>query len=143
MSLPEVLLWVQLRARQPEGPRIRRQHPIGPWVIDFFCSDANLAIEIDGEAHSMGDQPRRDERKDDYLRRLGIDVLRIPAIDVLKDPSGVAMGIFDACRAPPQSAGPAVPPTAPPHAGEHLSLEILPRAAGEVDRRAAARRRGR
>lgn len=117
MSLPEVLLWVKLRRRQPDMRAIRRQHPMGPYVVDFYCSDAKLAIEIDGESHAMGDQPQRDRRKTSYLNGLGIEVLRIPAIDVLRDPSSVAMAIFDACRAPPQSAGPADPPTAPPLCG--------------------------
>ncbi len=117
MSLPEVLLWVQLRDRNPGAPRIRRQHPVGPWVIDFYCSKAKLAIEIDGESHLMGDQPQRDELKTAYLNSLGIDVLRIPAIDGLKDPSGVALGIFDACSAPPQSSGLNGPLTAPPLGG--------------------------
>jgi hypothetical protein len=49
MTLPEVVLWQCLRQR-PEGLKFRRQHPTGPYVLDFFCSDARLAIEVDGEA---------------------------------------------------------------------------------------------
>jgi len=56
MTLPEVLLWRWLRQR-PEGLKFRRQYPTGPYVLDFFCSDARLAIEVDGEAHSCGDRP--------------------------------------------------------------------------------------
>ena len=114
MSLPEVLLWVKLRNRQPDGPRIRRQHPIGPYVIDFFCSEARLAIEIDGQAHGMGRQPQIDREKTEYLQSLGIDVLRIPASDVLKDPGEIAYGIWHRCKAPPQSSEPSAPLTAPP-----------------------------
>ncbi len=117
MSLPEVLLWVKLRSRQPGGPRIRRQHAIGPYVIDFFCSEARLAIEIDGEAHAMGHQPEFDRQKTEYLEALGIEVLRIPAREVLKDPSEVAFGIYRRCNAPPQSSGPLDPPPAPPSHG--------------------------
>ena len=118
MSLPEVLLWVKLRERQPDGPRIRRQHPIAPYVIDFFCSEARLAIEIDGEAHSMGNQPEFDRTRTAYLESLGLEVLRIPARDVLKDPGEVAYGIWHRCKAPPQSSGPADPLPAPPlHGG--------------------------
>nr|WP_324255282.1 DUF559 domain-containing protein [Sphingomonas sp. PL-96] len=50
MSLPEVLLWRELRAR-PAGLRFRRQHPAGPYVLDFFCSAQRLAVEVDGDAH--------------------------------------------------------------------------------------------
>ncbi len=117
MSLPEVLLWVKLRNRQPDGPRIRRQHAIGPYVVDFFCSEARLAIEIDGEAHTMGRQPELDRQKTRYLEGLGIEVLRIPAKEVLKDPSEVAYGIYHRCVAPPQSSGPTDPLPAPPFPG--------------------------
>ena len=58
MTLPEVILWHWLRQR-PEGLKFRRQHPTGPYVLDFFCSDARLAIEVDGEAHSRGNRPDR------------------------------------------------------------------------------------
>ena len=46
MTLPEVLMWKALR-NQPNGLKFRRQHPSGPYILDFFCSDARLAIEID------------------------------------------------------------------------------------------------
>ncbi|HEX8527090.1 endonuclease domain-containing protein [Allosphingosinicella sp.] len=59
MSLPEVLLWQQLRG-EPAGLKFRRQHPTGPYDIDFYCSDARLAIEVDGEGHNRGDRPARD-----------------------------------------------------------------------------------
>ena len=118
MSLPEVLLWTRLRVRQGDTPVIRRQHPIGPYVLDFYCSERKLAIEIDGIVHTTGDWPRRDQLRDDYLRGMGIAVIRIAASEVLKDLDGVADGILDAARAPPQSSGPADPLTAPPlHGG--------------------------
>jgi very-short-patch-repair endonuclease len=53
MSLPEVLLWRVLRAR-PQGIKFRRQHASGPYILDFYCSDARLAVEIDGHAHEHG-----------------------------------------------------------------------------------------
>lgn len=62
MSLPEVLLWRILRQRQT-GFRFRRQHPIGTWVLDFYCPEAKLGIEIDGISHDMGDGPERDARR--------------------------------------------------------------------------------
>jgi very-short-patch-repair endonuclease len=84
MTLPEVILWHWLRQR-PKGLKFRRQHPTGPYVLDFFCSDARLAIEIDGEAHSRGDRPERDARRDRWLQSAGIETLRIPATAVLED----------------------------------------------------------
>ena len=92
MSLPEVLLWEQLRKR-PGGLKFRRQHPAGAYVLDFFCSDARLAIEIDGESHSRGDRPQRDTIRDDWFAKAGIETLRIPARTVLSDVVAVADGI--------------------------------------------------
>jgi very-short-patch-repair endonuclease len=60
MSLPEVMLWKGLRGRQPGKPVFRRQHPLGPYVLDFFCPSARLCVEIDGGSHSFGDRPRAD-----------------------------------------------------------------------------------
>jgi very-short-patch-repair endonuclease len=60
----------------------RRQHPIGPYVLDFYCAKAHLAIEIDGISHDMGDQPQRDERRDLWLNKHGITVMRIPAAEL-------------------------------------------------------------
>ena len=60
---------------------------------------ARLAIEIDGQAHAMGDRPVRDELREVYLARAGIQVMRYPASEVMRDPNGVADAIFDAARA--------------------------------------------
>jgi very-short-patch-repair endonuclease len=92
MTFPEVLLWQQLRKR-PGGAQFRRQHPAGPFVLDFFCATSNLAIEVDGEAHSRGDRPKRDLMRDDWLRAQDIQVMRIPAIDVLKNLDAVMLAI--------------------------------------------------
>ena len=93
MSLPEILLWNLLRG-QPQGVKFRRQHPSGELGIDFYCSDANLVIEIDGISHDMGDRPQRDVRRDAWLKSQGLDTVRIPAADILKDVTAVADGIL-------------------------------------------------
>ena len=92
MTLPEVILWQALRS-QPDGLKFRRQHPTGNYILDFFCSDARLAIEVDGEAHSRGIQLARDEARDGWLRAAGIETLRIPAVEILKDADAVMRGI--------------------------------------------------
>ncbi|MBO9545742.1 endonuclease domain-containing protein [Caulobacter sp.] len=99
LTPPEVILWARLRARQPDGPRIRRQHPIGPYIADFYCSAAKLVIEVDGWSHNMGDRPARDERRDAWMVEQGLTVVRYPADEVMRDPIGVADGIWDACVA--------------------------------------------
>jgi very-short-patch-repair endonuclease len=84
MSLPEVLLWEQLRKR-PAGLKFRRQFPIGQITVDFACLERRLVIEVDGEGHSFGDQPHRDAARDALLKREGFRILRIAARDVLRD----------------------------------------------------------
>jgi very-short-patch-repair endonuclease len=104
MSLPEVLLWNQLRGK-PLGVKFRKQHPIGDYVVDFYCAEKRLAVEIDGIAHNLGDRPARDDRRDAWLHMQGIDVLRVSAAEVLKDVSAAADAIVRYCvNVPPPSA---------------------------------------
>jgi len=117
MSLPELLLWQELRKR-PGGFKFRRQFPLAPFTIDFVCLSCRIAIEIDGIAHDRGNAPERDLQRDLIVMQRGFQVLRIPARDVLSDLESCVIGIAEACR----SAGPP-PPSAsadgpPPRAGE-------------------------
>jgi very-short-patch-repair endonuclease len=117
MSLPEVLLWQQLRQR-PDGFRFRKQFPQDQYVIDFACLAARLAIEVDGETHDRGDRPQRDEARDAHLTSLGFAMMRIPAREVLGDLERVVAGIVAQCRAlrPLHHAAPRRGP--PPRSGE-------------------------
>ena len=98
LSLPEKLLWVRLRRRESDLPIFRRQHPFGPYVLDFYCTSARRCIEVDGASHSMGDRPERDERRDAWLRVQGIEVVRIAASSVLDDPESVTDWVRDMAR---------------------------------------------
>jgi very-short-patch-repair endonuclease len=119
MSLPEVLLWQVLRKR-PEGLKFRRQFPIGEITADFACLGRRLIVEVDGQAHDYGDQPRRDLARDAILRREGFEVMRIAARDVLRDLDSVIRGIVARCT----EAGPLHRSAAlsgpPPRSGEDL-----------------------
>jgi very-short-patch-repair endonuclease len=84
MTLPEVILWQELRRKQL-SQHFRRQHPVGPYVLDFYCSRARVCIEVDGAAHDIVSVALRDERRDAWLAGQGIRVLRFPAVDVLED----------------------------------------------------------
>lgn len=104
LTLPEVLLWQQLRLG-PGGFKFRKQHPAKPWILDFYCHEARLIVEVDGIAHDMGDRPQRDEARDAHFRSLGFRIVRIPAADVLLDPAEVAESLMLLCAAsPPPSA---------------------------------------
>jgi very-short-patch-repair endonuclease len=82
LTPPEVLLWSKLRERASGKPVFRRQHPIGPYVLDFYCARAPLAIELDGIGHDMADRPERDRKRDAWLKAQGITVVRIPVVDL-------------------------------------------------------------
>jgi len=96
LSLPEGLPWSRLRRlRRQEGPTFRRQHPVGPYILDFYCAEKRLAIEVDGEAHSVGDNPQRDARRDAFLKSRGVRVLRFSAEHVFREMNGVVLTILD------------------------------------------------
>lgn len=73
----------------------RRQHPVGPYVADFYCPAAKLVIEIDGQIHDF--TVTRDEMRDEYMRNLGLTILRIPGFEVMKDAMSVADNLVRLC----------------------------------------------
>jgi very-short-patch-repair endonuclease len=85
MTLPEVLLWQALRGGKVGGLRFRRQHPVGSYVLDFYCPSVRLAVEVDGAAHDIPEQAGHDLRRDAWLAQQGIRVLRVLATDVLNE----------------------------------------------------------
>ena len=113
MTLPEVLLWQQLR-RRPHGLKFRRQHESGDYVLDFYCSDARLAVEIDGMAHDDANRADRDRERDAWFKSAGIDTLRISAREVLADVSRAAEAIVEYARARLPHHHPAAPGGPPP-----------------------------
>ena len=101
MTLPEVVLWQALRGGRLSELRFRRQHPVGPYILDFFCPSARLAIEVDGLAHDTVGQLRRDQVRQAWLAERDITVLRVAATDVLRDErlEGVLLAIQEAAVA--------------------------------------------
>jgi very-short-patch-repair endonuclease len=85
MSLPEVVLWEELRGGRLEGHRFRRQHPVGPYIVDFYCARSRLAVEVDGAAHGFAVRALHDQRRDRWLTGRGIRILRFDAVDILED----------------------------------------------------------
>jgi very-short-patch-repair endonuclease len=113
MTVPERMLWQLFRTR-PEGFKFRRQHPIGPYIVDFCCLSARLVVEVDGIAHDMGNNPKRDEIRTKFLTDNGYRVLRVSAQRVLADAAGTAQAIVARAASPLHrpSDGP------PPRSGE-------------------------
>ena len=94
----EIRLWSHLRRKQLDRFRFRRQQPIGPYVVDFFCSDAKLIIEVDGGQHAGS---TTDERRTRWLESHGYRVIRFWNNDVLANTEGVLLRILEALRASP------------------------------------------
>ena len=117
MTLPEVLLWRELRKLQT-GYKWRKQHPAGPYDLDFYCDRAKLCVEVDGEAHDRGDRPERDRKRDTWLATNGILTLRVPATNVLDNLDGVIVFISAAARERAPLHHPSGGP--PPRSGEEF-----------------------
>ncbi len=83
----ERLFWGRTRNHRLAGFKIRRQVPIGPFIVDFVCNRVRLIIELDGDQHAEAE--RYDAARTDYLERLGYSVMRFPTRDVLADIDGV------------------------------------------------------
>jgi very-short-patch-repair endonuclease len=83
----EKQLWHKLRNAQIDGLSFRRQHPAGPYILDFYCPILRLAIELDGGQHSQ--QVIRDRKRDDWFHQRGVTVLRFWNSDVIENLSGV------------------------------------------------------
>ena len=98
LSPPELKLWLALKAGSDGRCPFRKQHPLGPFVIDFYCAKPPVAVEVDGFVHSTDGQGERDERRDAWLADRGVQVVRIPAGDVMADAAGVADNLLRLVR---------------------------------------------
>lgn len=101
LTLPEVILWEAIRGRKLGGARFRRQHPVGPYVLDFYCEAARLAVEVDGRSHEHPDRIRHDARRTAWLTLRGITVYRVAARDVLGNLEGVLFSLKTRARPGP------------------------------------------
>jgi adenine-specific DNA methylase/very-short-patch-repair endonuclease len=108
----EKLMWYLLRNRRLADARFRRQHPIGRYIVDFCCREYGLVVELDGGQHR--DQQTYDARRDAFLRKQGLSVLRFWNNDVLSETEGVLQQIWEFI----EKAKDPSPPTPLPLAGE-------------------------
>jgi very-short-patch-repair endonuclease len=82
MTLAEKILWSRLRSKQVAGYKFRRQQPLFDYVIDFYCHDLKLIIEVDGEIHSIDEKPKFDQKRDNILKINGYYILRLSNFEV-------------------------------------------------------------
>lgn len=92
MTDAERLLWKHLRDRQLHGCKFRRQHPIGPYIVDFACIEKRLIIEVDGSQHI--DNAEKDAKRSDFLKERGYRILRFWNNEVLQESDAVLNAIF-------------------------------------------------
>ena len=116
MTRAEVRLWQQLKARQMEGYDFDRQRPIDEYIVDFFCKDLMLAIEVDGITHDSAMGQQSDQRRQQRLEALGVRFLRFQDEEVKQNLEGVLAVIREWVR----KNDPPRPPATPPRKGtEH------------------------
>ncbi|MEI6348544.1 MAG: endonuclease domain-containing protein [Bacteroidota bacterium] len=85
MTRPEEKMWQLLRNRQFQNLKFRRQHPIGRFIVDFYCHELKLIVEIDGSIHDTEIQKERDESRTFMFEELGLKVIRFENQMVMND----------------------------------------------------------
>ena len=104
-----------MRDRRFTGYKFRRQHPIGEYVLDFFCEEAELNVELDGSQHGFPDQRKHDEERERFLKSRGIKTLRFWNSHLRRNSQSIRDTIFNElqARAPhslPDYTRPMIPP---------------------------------
>jgi very-short-patch-repair endonuclease len=107
MTETEKLLWSQLRAKQLDGFKFRRQHPIWIFIADFYCHEAKLVVELDGGIHFQSGVKEYDFNRTAEIERFEIKVVRFKNEEVLQNLNEVLKKISDECKA--RSPSPALP----------------------------------
>ncbi len=95
MTDAERLIWSKLRMKQLKNCQFYRQKVIGNYIVDFYCPKAKLVVEVDGGQHYMDEGKKKDEKRDSYIQRLGLKVLRFSDRDVLKNINSVSEEVFN------------------------------------------------
>jgi very-short-patch-repair endonuclease len=92
-TLAEILLWNQLKAGKMSGYKFNRQKPIGKYIVDFYCKNLNLVIEVDGSTHDNEEQILKDQQRQTNLESSGLNFLRFRDEDVKKNMNNVLRAI--------------------------------------------------
>jgi very-short-patch-repair endonuclease len=93
----EAGLWIILKSSALNGIKFRRQHSVGNYILDFYCPQYKLAIELDGEVHNSEVQKLRDEKRTEYLNSVGITVLRFENKEVFEGTDNLLSEILKHC----------------------------------------------
>ncbi|MDB5589123.1 MAG: endonuclease protein [Devosia sp.] len=122
---PERRLWQLLRELRPLGFHVRRQVPLGPYILDFACHHAKLAIEVDGDTHFTDEAIARDEVRDAMLVAAGYQVIRVTNDDVMTNLDGIGIMLHDVLmrKSPLPPRLPPTPNPSPQGGGESAPLQ--------------------
>ena len=107
MTLGEILLWNEVK-NKALGVRFSRQIPINEFIVDFYCKDLQLAIEVDGSSHYYDNQPEKDRVRQEKLESLGVRFLRFDDADVKNNISWVVKEIEYTVREMQPTPGPSL-----------------------------------
>ncbi|HEX5007914.1 MAG TPA: DUF559 domain-containing protein [Hyphomonadaceae bacterium] len=108
----EAVLWRYLRRRQLAGKRFRRQHSVGPYIVDFYCPECRVIVELDGAVHDGVMASERDAIRDALLEGYCMKILRFENRLVFENPEAVLETILQALRTPPAGAARRLSPSA-------------------------------
>jgi very-short-patch-repair endonuclease len=127
--LHEALMWNQLKGNRLNGLDFDRQKIIGSYLVDFYCAERRVVIEIDGPSHE--DRAEQDAQRDAFLRSLGLTVIRIPVVRVLQEMEAVVEYLRDhpGLAATPPGEGkdhPGLTATPPEEGKDHPGLAATP-----------------
>jgi type I restriction enzyme R subunit len=101
----EQAAWNLLRGIKFKGFKFRRQHALGPYIVDFYCPRRRLIVELDGSVHAQPIQARRDAHRDAHLKRMGYTVLRFSNGIVLDAPEQFVRKVWEAVWSLPEAFG--------------------------------------
>ena len=82
MTKAEIILWSRIRSKKINGYKFRRQQPLLDYIVDFYCDELKLIIEVDGEIHSFPDRKNYDLKRDNLLKINGYHIIRLSNLEV-------------------------------------------------------------
>ena len=92
-TFAEQKFWLQIKSRRFHNLKFKIQHGIGPFIVDFFCSEKKLVLEVDGHIHALPEEISKDILREKYLQNLGLTILRYSNDDVLNNFEGVLLDL--------------------------------------------------
>ena len=97
MTKAEHVLWYYLRGRQINSHKFRRQASIGRYIVDFYCAEAKLVVEVDGDTHFEPEAEKYDQEREKYINSKGVKIIRFTNLDIYNNIEEVVKEIMKQC----------------------------------------------